>query len=132
MTTFGESHGGGVGCVIDGVPPRMQITQVRRLPPRLPLLPCIVAAVPCCRQLLLQQVAINPWLKLAWACRRRFSTSLTAGGRASLRSPPPARHALVPRLQLCFHRNGCRSQLLAGHSSFHLLGAMLPAGTGNV
>ncbi|KAI7836349.1 hypothetical protein COHA_009771 [Chlorella ohadii] len=27
VTTFGESHGGGVGCVIDGVPPRMQITQ---------------------------------------------------------------------------------------------------------
>jgi chorismate synthase len=29
VTTFGESHGGGVGCVVDGVPPRMQITQVR-------------------------------------------------------------------------------------------------------
>lgn len=27
VTTFGESHGGGVGCVIDGVPPRMSITQ---------------------------------------------------------------------------------------------------------
>jgi chorismate synthase len=27
VTTFGESHGGGVGCVIDGVPPRLQITQ---------------------------------------------------------------------------------------------------------
>ena len=22
VTTFGESHGGGVGCVVDGVPPR--------------------------------------------------------------------------------------------------------------
>ena len=32
MTTFGESHGGGVGCVIDGVPPRMHITQVCRRP----------------------------------------------------------------------------------------------------
>ncbi len=30
VTTFGESHGGGVGCVIDGVPPRLQITQVCR------------------------------------------------------------------------------------------------------
>ena len=27
VTTFGESHGGGVGCVIDGVPPRLPITQ---------------------------------------------------------------------------------------------------------
>jgi len=27
VTTFGESHGGGVGCVIDGVPPRMPLTQ---------------------------------------------------------------------------------------------------------
>lgn len=27
VTTFGESHGGGVGCVIDGVPPRVPITQ---------------------------------------------------------------------------------------------------------
>lgn len=26
MTTFGESHGGGVGCVVDGVPPRLPIT----------------------------------------------------------------------------------------------------------
>ena len=23
VTTFGESHGGGVGCVVDGVPPRL-------------------------------------------------------------------------------------------------------------
>lgn len=30
VTTFGESHGGGVGCVIDGVPPRLRITQVQR------------------------------------------------------------------------------------------------------
>ena len=29
VTTFGESHGGGVGCVVDGVPPRLHITQVR-------------------------------------------------------------------------------------------------------
>lgn len=29
VTTFGESHGGGVGCVIDGVPPRLHITKVR-------------------------------------------------------------------------------------------------------
>ncbi|KAH7622174.1 hypothetical protein Ndes2526B_g02997 [Nannochloris sp. 'desiccata'] len=27
VTTFGESHGGGVGCVVDGVPPRLKITQ---------------------------------------------------------------------------------------------------------
>lgn len=27
VTTFGESHGGGVGCVVDGVPPRLHITQ---------------------------------------------------------------------------------------------------------
>ena len=27
VTTFGESHGGGVGCVVDGVPPRMPLTQ---------------------------------------------------------------------------------------------------------
>ncbi|KAL6061275.1 bifunctional chorismate synthase/riboflavin reductase [NAD(P)H] aro2 [Balamuthia mandrillaris] len=25
VTTFGESHGGGVGCIIDGVPPRMPL-----------------------------------------------------------------------------------------------------------
>jgi len=27
VTTFGESHGKGVGCVIDGVPPRMRLTE---------------------------------------------------------------------------------------------------------
>jgi len=27
VTTFGESHGKGVGCVIDGVPPRLKLTQ---------------------------------------------------------------------------------------------------------
>ena len=27
VTTFGESHGKGVGCVIDGVPPRLQISK---------------------------------------------------------------------------------------------------------
>ena len=26
VTTFGESHGGGVGCVVDGVPPRLQLS----------------------------------------------------------------------------------------------------------
>lgn len=34
VTTFGESHGAAVGCVIDGVPPRLPISreeiQVRR------------------------------------------------------------------------------------------------------
>lgn len=28
VTTFGESHGGGVGCVVDGVPARLNISQV--------------------------------------------------------------------------------------------------------
>ena len=27
VTTFGESHGGGVGCVIDGCPPRLKLTE---------------------------------------------------------------------------------------------------------
>ena len=27
VTTFGESHGKSVGCIIDGVPPRLPITQ---------------------------------------------------------------------------------------------------------
>ena len=27
VTTFGESHGKGVGCVIDGLPPRLAITE---------------------------------------------------------------------------------------------------------
>ncbi|KAM6565705.1 hypothetical protein CsatA_024833 [Cannabis sativa] len=27
VTTYGESHGGGVGCVIDGVPPRQPLSQ---------------------------------------------------------------------------------------------------------
>lgn len=27
VTTFGESHGKGVGCVIDGLPPRLPITE---------------------------------------------------------------------------------------------------------
>jgi chorismate synthase len=27
VTTFGESHGKGVGCVVDGVPPRLPITE---------------------------------------------------------------------------------------------------------
>ena len=25
VTTFGESHGGGVGCIVEGVPPRMRL-----------------------------------------------------------------------------------------------------------
>ena len=27
VTTFGESHGKGVGCIVDGVPPRLQISE---------------------------------------------------------------------------------------------------------
>jgi len=27
VTTFGESHGGGIGVVIDGCPPRIDITE---------------------------------------------------------------------------------------------------------
>ena len=27
VTTFGESHGGGVGCIIDGCPPRLPLTE---------------------------------------------------------------------------------------------------------
>jgi hypothetical protein len=27
VTTFGESHGGGVGCVIDGCPPRLPLSE---------------------------------------------------------------------------------------------------------
>lgn len=27
VTTFGESHGLGVGCIIDGIPPRLRITR---------------------------------------------------------------------------------------------------------
>jgi chorismate synthase len=27
VTTFGESHGKGVGCVVDGVPPRLPLTK---------------------------------------------------------------------------------------------------------
>lgn len=27
ISTFGESHGKGVGCVIDGIPPRLPITE---------------------------------------------------------------------------------------------------------
>ena len=27
ITTFGESHGGAVGCVIDGCPPGIKITE---------------------------------------------------------------------------------------------------------
>ena len=27
VSTFGESHGGGVGCVIDGCPPGIQLSQ---------------------------------------------------------------------------------------------------------
>lgn len=27
VTTYGESHGGGVGCIIDGVPPRLPLTE---------------------------------------------------------------------------------------------------------
>lgn len=37
VTTFGESHGGAVGCVIDGVPPRLRITKVNSgKPPPMP------------------------------------------------------------------------------------------------
>ncbi|BBN03909.1 chorismate synthase [Marchantia polymorpha subsp. ruderalis] len=28
VTTYGESHGGGVGCIIDGCPPRLPLTEV--------------------------------------------------------------------------------------------------------
>lgn len=27
VTTFGESHGGGVGCIIDGVPPQIPLSE---------------------------------------------------------------------------------------------------------
>ena len=27
VTTFGESHGGGVGCIIDGCPPRLPLSE---------------------------------------------------------------------------------------------------------
>jgi len=27
VTTFGESHGGGVGCIVDGCPPRLSLTE---------------------------------------------------------------------------------------------------------
>ncbi|MCI55069.1 chorismate synthase, partial [Trifolium medium] len=27
VTTYGESHGGGVGCVIDGCPPRVPLSE---------------------------------------------------------------------------------------------------------
>lgn len=27
VTTYGESHGGGVGCVIDGCPPRIPLSE---------------------------------------------------------------------------------------------------------
>ncbi|KAG7532632.1 Chorismate synthase AroC superfamily [Arabidopsis thaliana x Arabidopsis arenosa] len=27
VSTFGESHGGGVGCIIDGCPPRIPLTE---------------------------------------------------------------------------------------------------------
>ena len=27
VTTFGESHGGGVGCVVDGCPPRLALSE---------------------------------------------------------------------------------------------------------
>ena len=49
VTTFGESHGGGVGCVIDGVPPRMQITKVGRMPPPPAAAACapLVASLAC-------------------------------------------------------------------------------------
>lgn len=28
VTTFGESHGGGVGCIIDGCPPRLPLSEL--------------------------------------------------------------------------------------------------------
>ncbi|XP_058214415.1 chorismate synthase 1, chloroplastic-like [Rhododendron vialii] len=31
VTKFGESHGGGVGCVIDGCPPRLPISEADML-----------------------------------------------------------------------------------------------------
>ncbi|PKI56348.1 hypothetical protein CRG98_023233, partial [Punica granatum] len=27
VTTFGESHGGGVGCIVDGCPPRLPLSE---------------------------------------------------------------------------------------------------------
>ncbi|KAI6676492.1 hypothetical protein NL676_037288 [Syzygium grande] len=27
VTTFGESHGGGVGCIVDGCPPRLPFSE---------------------------------------------------------------------------------------------------------
>ena len=27
VTTFGESHGGGVGCIVDGCPPRIPLSE---------------------------------------------------------------------------------------------------------
>lgn len=53
VTTYGESHGGGVGCVIDGVPPRRPLSEAdlqadldrRYFAFHVPLLICILAFV---------------------------------------------------------------------------------------
>lgn len=35
VTTFGESHGAAVGCIVDGVPPAMRISLERDIQPQM-------------------------------------------------------------------------------------------------
>jgi len=71
VTTFGESHGKGVGCIIDGVPPRLRITEeeIQVIGPPHP------AVAPASRH------------RDARKCRR----ALPRGATGAFPPPPPAR-----------------------------------------
>lgn len=107
VTTFGESHGGGVGCVIDGVPPRLHITQVqwrqwqqrrrKRRPPQAFVFPgsrqgrrtawrVLPRLQDCCSLGAAPPGPASP----RRACLLHVATCARAPSRAPSRGPPPA------------------------------------------
>jgi hypothetical protein len=87
VTTFGESHGGGVGCVVDGVPPRLQLSNAelqarpaRAAQPRMAMSPRRRSARSALTRLLSLTLRANPAPRLR-------SLSWTAAGRGRAASP---------------------------------------------
>ena len=68
VTTFGESHGAGVGAIVDGVPPRMPLTEAVIQPQLTRRRPGQVSA---------QQHSINRGARLLLSCNPNNATDCT-------------------------------------------------------
>lgn len=73
VTTFGESHGAGVGAIVDGVPPRMPLTEAVIQPQLTRRRPGQVSA---------QQHSIKSGARLLLSCNPNNATDCTF-------QPPP-------------------------------------------